>query len=83
MSHAHNALLLLWKGVTVVKPSYNDATPYLKNIINSGRANPVQIAPGDHGMSYFRGLMPYFHGLMRTVARPVFAEIPPASAALP
>ena len=81
LSHAHNALLLLWKGVTVVEP-YN-ATPYLKNIINTGRANPVQIAPGDHGMSNFRGLMPYFHGLMRTVTRPVFAEIPPASAAPP
>jgi hypothetical protein len=69
LSHAHNALLLLWKGVTVVGPSYNDA-----------RANPVQIAPD---MSYFRGLMPYFHGLMRTVTRPVFVEIPPASAAPP
>jgi len=65
LSHAHNALLLLWKGVTVVRPSYNDAL-----------ANPVQIAPD---MSYFRGLMPYFHGLMRTVTRPVFVEIPPAS----
>ena len=74
LSHAHDALLLLWKGVTVVEP-YN-ATPYLKNIINTGRANPVQIASG---MSYFRGLMPYFHGLMRTVTRPVFVEMPPAS----
>jgi hypothetical protein len=69
LSHAHNALLLLWKGVTVVRPSYNDAL-----------ANPVQIAPD---MSYFRGLMPYFHGLMRTVTRPVFAEISPASASPP